>query len=326
MATDAKLVHSVEVAVDYNSDPSLVDKLTTYRSSAGPLASISAHYAEPRFATASSAVEVWDETRSSPIQTLSLSVDSLHCVEYSPVESHILASAGSDRSITLYDTRMNTPIRRLVLSMRTNDISWNPIEAFNFTTANEDHNLYTYDVRRLSATGALTVHSDHVGAVMSVDYSPTGREFVSGSYDKTIRIFPHTVGKSREVYHTRRMQRVFAVRFSLDGSYIVSGSDDGDVRVWKSERSRPLKPLFRKEKEKVLASEKLIERYQGLPQVRKIAKTRHVPGHVMTMQRTKAEISKSQKRKERNVRRHTRPENREKHKPAAQKNIVRELE
>lgn len=28
---------------------------------------------------------------------------------------------------------------------------------------------------------------DHVSAVTYVDYAPTGREFVSGSYDKTIR-------------------------------------------------------------------------------------------------------------------------------------------
>lgn len=35
----------------------------------------------------------------------------------------------------------------------------------------------------------MNVHMDHVGAVVHVDYSPTGREFVSGSYDKTIRIY-----------------------------------------------------------------------------------------------------------------------------------------
>ena len=36
-----------------------------------------------------------------------------------------------------------------------------------------------------------------------------------------------------QVYHTRRMQRVFAVRFSGDASYVFSGSDDMNVRVWK---------------------------------------------------------------------------------------------
>ena len=40
---------------------------------------------------------------------------------------------------------------------------------------------------------------------MDLDISPTGKEFVSGSYDKTIRIFEMNDGKSRDVYHGKRM-------------------------------------------------------------------------------------------------------------------------
>ena len=56
------------------------------------------------------------------------------------------------------------------------------MEAFNFTVANEDCCLYTYDMRRLDS--AACVHQDFVSAVMDVDYSPTGREFVAGGYDR----------------------------------------------------------------------------------------------------------------------------------------------
>ena len=34
----------------------------------------------------------------------------------------------------------------------------------------------------------------------------------------------------REVYHTRRMQRVFCVRFSADSTYVLSGSDETNIR------------------------------------------------------------------------------------------------
>lgn len=47
--------------------------------------------------------------------------------------------------------------------------------------------LYTFDARNMKVP--INVHMDHVGAVIDVDYSPTGKEFVSGSYDKTIRIY-----------------------------------------------------------------------------------------------------------------------------------------
>jgi WD repeat and SOF domain-containing protein 1 len=42
-------------------------------------------------------------------------------------------------------------------------------------------------MRNLST--ARMIHKDHIGAIMDVDFAPTGREFVSGSYDKTVRIF-----------------------------------------------------------------------------------------------------------------------------------------
>ncbi len=47
--------------------------------------------------------------------------------------------------------------------MKSNAIAWNPMEAFNFTVANEDHNCYTFDMRKLDI--ALNVHKDHVSAV-----------------------------------------------------------------------------------------------------------------------------------------------------------------
>ena len=44
-----------------------------------------------------------------------------------------------------------------------------------------------------------------------------------------VRIFTFNGGHSRDVYHTKRMQRVFAVRFSGDGTYVFSGAGR---RVW----------------------------------------------------------------------------------------------
>lgn len=324
--TDAKITYSAKVDTDYVANPELVKSLDVYRTTAGPLSSISASFSQPHFATASSAVQIWDESRSAPLSTISLTSDSLHCVRYNPVETNVLASAGSDRSITFYDVRTNVAIRRFVLKMRTNDISWNPMEAMTFVSANDDQNCYTYDMRNLSDQGARTVHESHTGPVMSVDYSPTGEEFVSGSYDKTIRIFTADHSLSREIYHTKRMQRVFTVNYSLDAAYVISGSDDGDVRVWKNERSRPLKPLFRAEKEKILASERLIDRYRGIDEVRKIAHKRHLPAHVKSMQATKSIMKKSQERKEENVRRHLSKAKRPKRVPRGKQNIVRELE
>lgn len=81
---------------------------------------------------------------------------------------------------------------------------------------------------------------DHTSAVIDVDYSPTGREFVSGSYDKTVRIFQSDRGHSRDVYHTKRMQRLTCVKWTFDNKYILSGSDEMNIRMWKARASEKL--------------------------------------------------------------------------------------
>jgi len=44
----------------------------------------------------------------------------------------------------------------------------------------------------------------------------------------------------REVYHTKRMQRVIAVQWSLDNKFILSGSEEMNLRVWKANSSAKL--------------------------------------------------------------------------------------
>lgn len=109
-----------------------------------------------------------------------------------------------DRSIMLFDINGNTPLKKIFLKNKSSCICWNPYEPINFVVGNEDGNCYTFDMRKLDE--AKMIHKDHMNAVLSVDFAPHGKEFVSGSFDKTIWIFPSYSGKSREVYHTKWMQ------------------------------------------------------------------------------------------------------------------------
>lgn len=106
---------------------------------------------------------------------------------------------------------------------------------------NSNFSLYTFDSRNLKQP--KRIHSNHVAAVTSVDYSPTGREFVSGSYDKTIRIYEAEKQNSREIYHTKRQQHVTSVGWSLDNKYVFSGSDEMNIRIWKAYASEKLGPV-----------------------------------------------------------------------------------
>ncbi|CCH62486.1 hypothetical protein TBLA_0H02000 [Henningerozyma blattae CBS 6284] len=260
------------------------------------------HRIDPTFVTGGPMIELWDSNRSNPISNLSWGADNVTNVKFNQNEHDILASTGSDNSIVLYDLRTNSPTQKIVQTMRTNSLCWNPMEAFNFVTANEDQNSYYYDMRYMSR--ALNVFKDHVSAVMDVDFSPTGQEIVTGSYDKTIRIYNIKHGHSREIYHTRRMQHVFQVKFSMDSKYIISGSDDGNVRLWRSKAWERSNVKTTREKNKLEYDEKLKERFKHMPEIKRINRHRHLPQVIKKAQEIKKIEIQSIKRRENNERRH----------------------
>jgi WD repeat and SOF domain-containing protein 1 len=205
--------------------------------------------------------------------------------------------------VILYDLRTSMPLHRTVLNFASNSISWNPMEAFNFAIGNEDHNTYIFDMRNMQR--ALQVLKGHVAAVMSVEFSPTGEELVTGSYDRSIRLWDRQKGHSRDIYHTKRMQRVFSVAWSPDNNYVLSGSDDGNVRLWRAKASARQGTKTFALQQKLQYDESLKERYKHMPEIRRIARHRHVPKTVMKAGEIKAEELKAIKRKEENERRHT---------------------
>uniref|UniRef100_A0A1I7WBK0 WD_REPEATS_REGION domain-containing protein n=1 Tax=Heterorhabditis bacteriophora TaxID=37862 RepID=A0A1I7WBK0_HETBA len=195
------------------------------------------------FVTCGDDVSVWKINRDSPIRTYNLGPNTIHTIRANPIEEAVMVGAMSDRSIFILDTRQKTPLKKVfkvTMKLRPNAISWNPIEAFTFAVASDDYNLYTFDMRFLSHPKYL--HSGHTAAVIDIDYSPTGQEFVSGSFDRSIRIFNATETRSRDVYHTKRMANVLSVMWSMDNKFVLSGSNDMNVRVWKANAAEKLGP------------------------------------------------------------------------------------
>jgi WD repeat and SOF domain-containing protein 1 len=266
---------------------------------------ISHHRKESQFATSGVRVDIWDSTRSQPLHSFAWGADSIYTVKYSPVEVDLLASSSSDCNIVLYDVRNRSPLKKIVLNMTTNAICWNPMEAFNFTIANEDHNCYTFDKRKLDHI--LNVHEDHVAAVMTLDYSPTGREFCTGSYDRSIRIFDANEGHSREIYHSKRMQRIFSVSCSADNKYLLSGSDDTNIRIWKLQASERLSTLLPRQRNTANYRKKLKEKYQHAPEIRKIANHRLTPKAITSQRKLKDTMKKAKGEKTRRKRVHAKP-------------------
>jgi WD40 repeat protein len=78
------------------------------------------------------------------------------------------------------------------------------------------------------------VHSlhGHTGPIDSVAYSPDGTHIVSGSRDKTVRVWVASTGQCVAGPLQGHTDEVMCVAYLPDGIHIVSGSDDKTLRVW----------------------------------------------------------------------------------------------
>ncbi len=79
------------------------------------------------------------------------------------------------------------------------------------------------------------------GAVYGVAFSPDGKRIVSGSGDRTLRLWDAQTGQ--ELFPLKgHTDRVSSVAFSPDGKRIVSGSGDRTLRVWDAQTGQELFP------------------------------------------------------------------------------------
>jgi WD repeat and SOF domain-containing protein 1 len=280
------------------------------------LKSIDHHWKDESFAVGTDiSVDIYSHARSDPLQSFQLwGDDSVNIVKYNPAEANLLAHTSSDRGIGLYDLRMNVKggatnaggLQKTTLGMKSNCLEWNPMEPFNFTVGNEDHNAYTFDMRKLDAP--IMIHKGHIGAVLSIAWASTGREFATGSYDRTVRIFKYRDGGSRDMYHAKRMQRIFTVNYTPDSRFIVSGSDDTNLRLWKSKSNEKMGQALNREEKSTQYRETLVKKFSHMPELKKISKnSTHTPKFVKKQTAMKQVQKESAAKKVANRIKHTKP-------------------
>jgi len=109
------------------------------------------------------------------------------------------------------------------------DPGWhNPDRAFFDVTTGIRNVLTSLLIKKLTLLRSLTGHRSDV---LSVAISPDGLTLVSGSRDKTIKVWNLNTGKEERLFLSHAVA-VLSVAISPDGQTLVSGGWDGEIGVW----------------------------------------------------------------------------------------------
>jgi WD40 repeat protein len=86
----------------------------------------------------------------------------------------------------------------------------------------------------------IFVQMGHPSQIASVAISPNGQYVLSGSYDKTVKLWEIATGREIRTFKGHS-GLVHSVAFSPDGRYAISGSQDETIKLWEVETGRQVR-------------------------------------------------------------------------------------
>ncbi len=208
---------------------------------------------DPILATGSSdgSVRIWDLETGETLHVLSRHHYGVIALAFSP-SGEILASGGYDNKINLWNVSSGEHIETFTnYPMGVTDLKWLPDgeslvvaggEYMGYIANHSQPEKYLQIMNTSDSGNILKQFVGHTESVMSISISSDGNRLLSGSMDKSVRLWDIDTGTQMHIFQDHT-DIVTSVLFSNDQSSYISASLDGKVKLWNNQSSSVVNEL-----------------------------------------------------------------------------------
>ena len=177
-------------------------------------------------------VRIWNVRTGAPLGNLIASAEPVRSLA-ALIDGHSLVTGLDDGTTTVWDMAATAPQSFAPAGTSVPTTMALSADGTQLATAGIVHDQPAVTVHD-TETGEVTyVVLGHSGEVLAVAFSPDGTRLVTGSADKTARVWDLTFPRLPELARfTEHEAQVTAVAFNSDGTQVISGSTNNSLKLW----------------------------------------------------------------------------------------------